>query len=105
MKGEISREGELKMSNESKWWVWQWGWRQTEFIDQKFKLDVDPLLLKALVGECDCVDCLFRYKAEQTQCVIGMEQEQRTPENPAYPPELYWIGIPLELQRCGSAYI
>lgn len=31
MKGEISREGELKMSYDCKWWVCQWGWRQTVY--------------------------------------------------------------------------
>lgn len=56
------------------------------FIDQQFKLLVDLLLLKALVGECEGVDCLSRYTAEQKLCVIRMEQEQRPPENPAYPP-------------------
>lgn len=33
------------------------------FIDQQFKLLVDLLLLKALVGECEGVDCLSRYTA------------------------------------------
>lgn len=31
MKGEISRERELKMSYDCKWWVCQWGWKQTVY--------------------------------------------------------------------------